>query len=211
MERVKLYLADDHQILIDGLVSFFRETGRIDVVGTANDGVKLLQEVNLLQPDMILLDLNMPRLDGVKTLEHLVSEYPRIKVIVLSNYHQSHLIHEIQTMGAHGYLLKNGSKQELLEAIEAVGQGKTYFKVQEKLPDEPDGLFNDEFLKKHQLTRREIEIIRLICQGLNSVEISQKLFISDFTVKTHRKNILRKLGVKNVAGLMNFAAQQGIS
>lgn len=211
MEPVKLYLADDHQILIDGLVSFFRETGRVNVVGTANDGVKLLQEVNLLQPDMILLDLNMPRLDGVKTLEHLVREYPRIKVIVLSNYHQSHLIHEIQAMGAHGYLLKNGSKQELLEAIDAVGQGKTYFKIGEKLPDEPEGLFSDEFLKKHQLTRREIEIIRLICQGLNSAEISQKLFISDFTVKTHRKNILRKLGVKNVAGLMNFAAQQGIS
>ena len=208
---VKLYLADDHQILIDGLISFFNELKDVEVVGFANDGLTLMRELQKRQPDMVLLDLNMPKLDGIKTLERLKKEFPQIKVIILSNYHQSQFIKEAKEKGASGYVLKNGSKNELLDAIETVKTGGLYFKTPEpEGPEEENNPFADDFIKKYQLTKREVEIIKLICDELSTRQISDKLFLSEFTVNTHRKNILRKINVKNSAGMINFARQHGL-
>ena len=210
-DRLKIYLADDHQILLDGLISFFREIGGIEVVGSANDGSTLLRDVYKKQPDIILLDLNMPKLDGMKTLERLRKEYPQIKVIVLSNYHQSQFIKEARDHGASGYVLKNGSKEELLDAIDAVKNGGQYFKIDgHSLPDEAESLFADDFIRRYQLTKREIEIIKLVCAEMSTRQISEKLFVSEYTVNTHRKNILRKLNVKNSVGMINFARESGL-
>jgi DNA-binding NarL/FixJ family response regulator len=211
LNLVKLYLADDHQILIDGLISFFNEIKTIEVVGTANDGSTLIREIHKKQPDIILLDLNMPKLDGVKTLERLKKEYPWIKVIILSNYHQSQFIKDARENGASGYVLKNGSKKELLDAIEIVKNGGQYFNIKEpEIADTESNQFKDDFIKQYQLTKREIEVIKLICNELSTRQISDKLFISEYTVNTHRKNILRKLDVKNSAGMINFARQHGL-
>ncbi len=158
MNTTALYLADDHQILIDGLTAFFENTNGLEVIGHANDGKTMLRELNHLKPHIILLDLNMPKFDGLKTLERLVLDYPRIKVIILSNYNQAHLVKETEKMGAKGYLLKNGSKRELLEAIESVKNGGHYFHIKEPEQEEGNELFIDVFKKRFQLTKREIEI-----------------------------------------------------
>jgi len=211
MNNLKIFIADDHQILIDGIISFFNELHGFEVIGHANDGVNLLRDIATNIPDIILLDLNMPKLDGIATLKKLKENYPNIKVIILSNYHQSQLIKETKALGANGYVLKNGSKSDLLNAIEFSQKGKLYFPEEEEVNLNTELVFTDEFMKKHQLTKREVEIIRLVCQELSSKEIGDKLFISEFTVTTHRRNILSKLDIKNTPALINFAKQNGIS
>ncbi|RZJ46463.1 MAG: response regulator transcription factor [Flavobacterium sp.] len=211
MADLKIFIADDHQILIDGIVSFFNELEGFEVIGYANDGINLLRDIAVKTPDIILLDLNMPKLDGISTLKRLKENYPNIKVIILSNYHQSQLIKETKALGASGYVLKNGSKSDLLAAIETVQSGKLYFPEAEEINLDTQRVFTDEFMKKHQLTKREVEIIRLVCEELSSKEIGDKLFIAEFTVTTHRRNILSKLGLKNTPGLINFAKQNGIA
>lgn len=210
MTNLKIFIADDHQLLIDGLTSFFKELDGFEVIGHANDGLVLLQEIATKVPDIILLDLNMPKMDGMTTLKNIKANYPNIKVIIISNYHQSQLIKETKALGANGYVLKNGSKSDLLSAIETVNSGKMYFPEEEEKTNN-NSVFADEFMKKHQLTKREVEIIRLVCQELNSKEIAEKLFIAEFTVNTHRRNILSKLGMKNTPALINFAKQNGIA
>jgi DNA-binding NarL/FixJ family response regulator len=172
MEKLKLFLADDHQILIDGLIAFFGEEKNIEVVGTANDGAAVLHSLHAAQPHIVLLDLNMPKMDGFNTLERLKKEHPKIQVIILSN-------------------------------------GEKYFSPAEQ-PVTQKEFYTDAFMKKHQLTKREIDIIKLVCEEMNSHDIGNKLFISEFTVNTHRRNIMRKLNVKNGAGIINFARQHGI-
>lgn len=210
MTNLKIFIADDHQLLIDGLTSFFKELDGFEVIAHANDGLVLLQEIATKVPDIILLDLNMPKMDGMATLKNIKANYPNIKVIIISNYHQSQLIKETKALGANGYVLKNGSKSDLLSAIETVNSGKMYFPEEEEKINN-NSVFADEFMKKHQLTKREVEIIRLVCQELNSKEIAEKLFIAEFTVNTHRRNILSKLGMKNTPALINFAKQNGIA
>jgi DNA-binding NarL/FixJ family response regulator len=205
---VKLYLADDHQILIDGLIAFFNEITGFEVIGFANDGLTLMRELQKREPDVVLLDMNMPKLDGISALKRIKKEYPQIKVIILSNYTQSQFIKEARENGASGYVLKNGSKKELLDAIEAVTNGGLYFETTSPdIKEEENNRFDDDFIKKFQLTKREIEIIKLICAELSTKEISDKLFISEYTTNTHRKNILAKLQVKNSAGIINFARE----
>ncbi|WP_316786735.1 response regulator transcription factor [Pedobacter frigiditerrae] len=211
MADLKIFIADDHQILIDGIISFFNELEGFEVIGYANDGINLLRDIAVKTPDIILLDLNMPKLDGISTLKKLKENYPNIKVIILSNYHQSQLIKETKSLGASGYILKNGSKSDLLTAIETAQSGKLYFPEAEEVNLDTQLVFTDEFMKKHQLTKREVEIIRLVCEELSSKEIGDKLFIAEFTVTTHRRNILSKLGLKNTPALINFAKQNGIA
>jgi DNA-binding NarL/FixJ family response regulator len=210
MPNLKIFIADDHQILIDGITAFFNDLEGFEIIGSANDGEMLLREIATKTPDVILLDLNMPRLDGISTLKKLKDNYPNIKVIILSNYQQSQLIKETKALGAHGYVLKNGSKSDLLNAIESAQQGKYFF------PDEKENphtqlVFTDEFMKKHHLTKREVEIIKLVCGELSSREIGDKLFIAELTVTTHRRNILGKLGLKNTPALINFAKENGLA
>lgn len=210
MPNLKIFIADDHQILIDGITAFFNDLEGFEVIGSANDGINLLREIATKVPDIILLDLNMPKLDGIATLKKLKSNYPNIKIIILSNYHQSQLIKETKALGANGYVLKNGSKSELLSAIETVQSGKLFFPAELESPDTPL-VFTDEFMKKHHLTKREVEIIRCVCDEMSSKEIGEKLFIAELTVTTHRRNILSKLGLKNTPALINFAKENGIA
>ncbi len=214
MDTLKIYIADDHQILIDGLSSFFKEQG-MEVIGHANDGQSVIRDLYNKRPDVILLDLNMPKLDGLSALEKIKLNFPGIKVIILSNYHQTQLIKQAREKGANGYLVKNGSKDELLKALEHVQHQDSFFESAQPATAADtfaeNTLFADEFTKKHNLTRREVDIIRMICSGLSTKEISDKLFIAEFTVSTHRRNILGKLQLKNAAALINFARENGIA
>lgn len=207
----RIYIADDHAILIDGLHAILREEPDMQIIGTAGDGVTLLQQLPAAQPDVLLLDLNMPRLDGINALQRIGKEHPALKVLVLSNYDQPELVKEVQALGAKGYILKNSPRHTLLQTIRLIAAGGTYFQsFHADFTPPPSSFFLDDFMRKYQLTRREVEIIRLVCREHTSKEIADNLFISEFTVQTHRRNIMRKLDLKNATSLILFAQEQGL-
>ncbi|MEJ7693787.1 response regulator transcription factor [Daejeonella sp.] len=208
---IKLIIADDHQLLIEGLISVLSEVEGIMMLEPVNDGKQLINSLRSNTADIVLLDLNMPNMDGIKALEVLKQEFSRIKIIVLTNYNQPQLVEKIKKLGADGYILKSSASLVLKEAIFKVSQGESYFEQELISETEPNHYFIDDFMKKFQLTRREVEIIRMIEREFTSKTIADALYISEFTVSTHRKNIMKKLGVKNVAGLMNIAQQFGIA
>jgi DNA-binding NarL/FixJ family response regulator len=208
MNKTRIILTDDHQLLIEGVRSVLEEIPEVTVVATANSGQELLDKLKNTEADLVLLDLNMPKLDGLKTLQELKKIYPGIKVMVLTNYSQPELIGEVRNLNADGFLIKNSTAQELKSAVLRVIAGEKLFAETPKhaVLDESSYFFDD-FLKKFKLTRREVDIIRLVCREFSSKQIAAELHLSEFTVNTHRKNIQRKLNVKNVAGLVAFAKE----
>ncbi|BAV08605.1 two component transcriptional regulator, LuxR family [Filimonas lacunae] len=206
----RLIIADDHQILIDGLTVALNSTGLWELLPPVNNGKQLLDRLSDVDVDLVLLDLNMPEMDGIKALEAIKQIYPHVKVLILTNYGQITVQQEVRRMGAEGYLLKNSPIAVLQEAIREILAGETYFLAIDEPVKVGNALFLDDFMKKFQLTRREVEIIKMIGLELTSREISDRLFISELTVSTHRKNILRKLSVKNIAGVINFAREHSL-
>lgn len=211
MTKNRIILADDHQFMLEGVQSILKEDTSLDIVATAQNGHQLIDAVIREKPDLVLLDLNMPGYDGLQCLEKIKQGFPGIKVLILSNYSQPDLVNKIKKMQADGYLAKNSSANELRDAIGTVLSGGFYFQQTEESPVVPENSYYfDEFLKKYQLTKREVGILRLVCQEMTTKEIASALFLSELTVNTHRRNILKKLSVKNVAGLVNFAKQHNI-
>lgn len=210
MNNISIYIADDHQLLIDGLISALNDYPHIKVIGWANDGKKVISDMALIAPNIILLDLNMPQVDGLQVIEKVKANYNDIKILVLSNYNASHIIKGAQQRGADGYILKNGSITEVVKAIETIHSGETYFTdlLQEKTIRET-GYFMDDFMKEYLLTKREHDILILMVKGKSSIEIADVLFISAATVSTHRRNILKKLGLKRTNEIMSLAISKG--
>jgi len=206
MIKYRVVLADDHQFLLEGILSVLKDIPSLEIVETAKNGYEVMDAVEMHHPDLVILDLNMPGYDGLKCLKRIKASYVNTKVLILTNYNQPELIEAVKKMQADGYLIKNSSSMELKGAIENVISGIKHFPSSMQ-PEAflKDSYFFDDFLKKHQLTKREVGIIRMICNEMSSKEIAGNLFLSEFTVNTHRRNILRKLEVKNVAGLVNFA------
>ncbi|WP_346319655.1 response regulator transcription factor [Chitinophaga sp. YIM B06452] len=210
MEKLRIIIADDHQLLIDGLIAVLRENPEWEIQEPVNNGRQLLERLDSAPADLVLLDLNMPQLDGIRTLEIMRRQHPSVKILVLTNYNQPQLLNEVRKLGADGYLLKNSPASVLKTAIATIAEGGSYFEVLQPQETNIPAYFLDEFMKKYQLTKREVEIIRMVGSELTSREIGTQLSISEFTVNTHRKNILRKLELKNTPGLLNFAKQHGI-
>ncbi len=204
----KIILADDHQLFIEGVRSVLEEIPGVEIVATANDGAELMDRVSSLSPDLVILDLNMPRLDGLKCLQTIKRDLPNTKVMVLTNYSQPELIQEVRQLKADGFVVKNSAAAELRVTVERILDGEQIF-AEEQSPGilDESSYFFDAFLKKFKLTRREVDIIRLVCKEYSSKQIAAELHLSEFTVNTHRKNIQRKLNVKNVAGLVSFARE----
>lgn len=208
MTKFKVVLADDHQFLLEGIMMLLKDDPTIEIVATAINGIELMTTVAREKPALVILDLNMPGYDGLQCLEKIKKDFPGTRVLVLTNYGQPELVEEVRLRQADGYLIKNSTAAELREAVSCILEGKNFFPEAHLLKTVPDdSYFFDEFLRKYQLTKREIEIIRLICREMSTREIASALFLSELTINTHRRNILRKLEVKNVAGLMNFAKQ----
>ncbi len=208
MKKYKVVLADDHQFLIEGILAILNELPYLEICAVAKNGFELMEAVALQQPHLVILDLNMPGYDGMQCLQKIKAGFPATMLLVLTSYTQPELVEEVKKNQADGYLVKNSSAAELKEAVENILAGKKYFPVvatQTALPQ--DSFFFDDFLKKFSLTKREVDIIRLICGGMSTRQMAAALFLSELTINTHRRNILRKLEIKNVAGLMNFAKQ----
>lgn len=206
--KYKIVLADDHQFLLDGITTVLNDMPSLIIAATAQNGFELMNAVARENPALVILDLNMPGYDGLQCLQKIKTSYPETKVLVLTNYNQPELIMEVKKMEADGYLIKNSSATELKDAVEIILSGQKYFPAAIEIKTMPDdSYFFDNFLKKYQLTKREVGIIHLICQGMGSKQIAASLFLSELTINTHRRNILRKLEIKNVAGLVNFAKE----
>lgn len=218
MKKITVHIADDHQILIDGIQAVLSSEDNIDVVGYSLNGNDVFHWFKTNSADILILDINMPEMDGIEVLTKFKENRIEQKVIILSSYNDLKLIKEVLKIGASGFLAKKCAGENIVEAINTVYNGQKYFSnsIQEKLlntftndlSDSKTASIDGSFL--NDLTPRETEIIRLIAQQYSSKEISQKLFISVNTVETHRKNLISKLNVKNVVGLAIYAVKNNI-
>jgi DNA-binding NarL/FixJ family response regulator len=201
MKKIRVLLADDHQIVLDGLQIVLANDDAIAVVGQATNGEEVLQFVKANNVDVVVLDINMPVLDGLHCARRLKKDFPAIRIIVLTMYAQKYFLEEIIRLGIDGCLLKNNSGKDLREAIIRVVEGRSYFDLVQDFNVEKQ-------VRPINLSDREIMIIKYVAQGLNSAQIAMTLFISEHTVKTHRKNILKKTGTKSTGELVQFALNQ---
>lgn len=199
---INVVIAEDHQSLIDGIKIFLEYEDDIKVVGEANDGERLLEIIRLKQPDVVLTDIRMPKMDGITATRQLKKEFPGIKVIAFSMFEQDEAITQMQDAGASGYIMKNSSLKIVLAAIRSVMNGETFF----------DATLKNTGVKKNEndipLSKRELEIVKLIGEGKTSQEISEILFIGKTTVDTHRKNILKKLSLQGKSELLRYSMEK---
>jgi DNA-binding NarL/FixJ family response regulator len=204
----RIILADDHQLFIEGVRTVLEEISDAEIIASVNNGAELMEKFRSTHVDLVMLDLNMPKLDGLQCLKQIKAERPQTKVLVLTNYSQPELMEEVKQLKADGFLIKNSTASELRESVKKIISGEKVFAAGSSAPvlDETSYFFDD-FLKKFKLTRREVDIIRFVCREFSSKQIAAELHLSEFTVNTHRKNIQRKLNVKNVAGLVSFAKE----
>lgn len=210
---IHIAIADDHQMFIDGIKSLLKGNKKIQVISEANTGEVLLQNMVNTPVHLILMDVNMPVMDGIETTKQVKQLYPDIKVIMLTMFGTRDYIEKLLRAGADGYILKNTGKDELITAMEKVMQGESYFskEVTERIMEGLQGKKTEQNPMMVELTEREKDVLRLIAQELTSHEIADKLFISFHTVETHRKNLISKLQVKNIAGLVKYAVQHGLA
>jgi DNA-binding NarL/FixJ family response regulator len=210
MNKAKIILADDHLLFINGLESLLEHELWIEVIGHANNGKELLYILSRSEPDLILLDINMPVLNGFGAAIMIRRTYPAVKLIMLSTYNEKHVIDKAKQIGANGYLLKTCSKDELLHTIRDVLNNQ--FSYPSSLKGKEENIFNtqDDFLKQFALTKRELEILLLLKNNWTNQQVAQKLFLSIYTIETHRKNIMHKLGLHNPAALMKFIIEKNL-
>lgn len=211
---IRLAIVDDHLILQKGLSLILESFEDCELIFTALNGRDLIEQLPKQGVDVILMDLEMPVMDGIEATRYVREHYPEIKIVLLTMHDNEQYISHLVELGANAYLLKNEEDQELHRAIRAVYQHDFYFNeyVQKALLKRVRKQNRPSFQQNivNLLTAREKEVIGLICQELSSKEIAEQLFISNKTVETHRKNIREKIGVKNTAGLVIFAMQNGL-
>jgi DNA-binding NarL/FixJ family response regulator len=206
----KIIIADDHQLFADGVEQILNSVGHYEVVGKAANGKVLMQLLNSSPVDLILLDINMPLMDGMAAALEIKRRLPAVKILFLSMYFNSKILSFARQNHINGFLLKSTTASELKEAIADILSGNDrYSDVQENSPAQ-NILPEDEFQQKFKLSPREIEVIRLIRNGRTTKEIADVLCLSFFTVETHRKNIFRKLEIKNMAELVAFATEKNL-
>jgi two-component system nitrate/nitrite response regulator NarL len=202
-----LFIVDDHQLVLDGLRSLLNNEDKYAIVGCSNQPKEVLSMLDDLNVNILLTDINMPEMSGVELTRYVKKKHPQIKVLALSMFGERQVIKEMIDAGISGYILKNTGKQELLEALDKLSKGQTFFG--EEVTRELMKSFRNEEEGSH-LTNREIEIIRLIeCEHSNR-QIADMLFISERTVETHRKNIFRKTGTQSIVGLLKYAYEHKI-
>ena len=205
---IRLMITDDHPMVTNGLLKLFRENQGYEVLGAFTNGKDLLQELKQQQPDILLLDMHLPLIEGPELAEEILAKYPAVKIIVLSSSDIIFQVKKMLQLGCCGYLLKDSDDLTILEAIETVRGGGQYLSASLQ-----QQIMQDLFKKKTAvtiLTRREKEILQLITEEFTNQEIADKLFISPHTVDNHRISLLNKMQAKNTAGLVRKALEQGL-
>lgn len=209
---IRLLIADDHQVLLDGFISIFDTIEDISVVGTAQNGREVLKFLENNSVDVILLDINMPVLNGVETCKKVTKLYPKVKVVALSMYDQQSYFKRMIQYGAKGYLLKNDGSEEIERAIRKVLDGGRYISSKmHSMLSSIDYLAGKKVsLMGAEISPRELEVLSLVAEGLTDQQVASRLFISRHTVNSHRKSLLLKLDAKNTADLVRLAMEKGV-
>lgn len=202
--KASVFIVDDHYMVIEGIRSLLQNEKEIDWLGHATNAASCMAFLKQQQPDVILMDINLPDKSGIDLCKEVRTKYPSIFVLGLSTFNQQAFIRNMLENGASGYLLKNASKEELLEAIAEVSSGKNY------LSHEAGNALKESSDRIPPISRREKEVLQLIAEGLTNAEIAERLFISIPTVNTHRKSLLEKLESKNTAILIGKAIKLGL-
>jgi len=197
---INVVIIDDHRLFNDGLNAMLEPEKGIQVLTQVYDSREARAKVKKLNPDVVLMDFNMPHINGMELAKLLLEEKPGLRILILSMYNEERHIESFKTIGAKGYLFKTASAEEVVQAIQQVHTGEFYFPEVDIKRTHAD----DVFIKKLKLSARELEVIRLIKAGLTTKEIADKLFISYYTAETHRKNIKLKIGVKGEADFIKF-------
>lgn len=208
---ITIFLVDDHAIFLDGLRGILESIPELEILGQANDGWEAWDWLQENQVDLLLTDIQMPKMDGVELTQKVKAQHPDQKVLVLSMFDDYSVVESIFEAEAEGYVLKNSGRDELLKAINRIYGGSSHYSkevmqiLMEEHPKEtslPDA--------EDVLSPREIEVLSLICEELSTREIAEKLFLSPRTVDTHRKNILQKTGAQTLVGLVKWAFRYGL-
>jgi two-component system nitrate/nitrite response regulator NarL len=199
---IRLVIAEDHNSLIDGIRHFLGDVDDMKLVGTANNGHELCQVVQACKPDVVVTDIRMPLMDGIAATQEILKTNPSVKVVAFTMFDQDDAVQQMLELGACGYILKNSSLTELLKAIRVVYRGEKYFDPGIVLP----GLQTAR-RATGPLSKRQIEILKLIAQGFTSQEIADTLFIGKTTVETHRKNMTKILNLKGTGELLRYAVE----
>ncbi len=214
-KKIRILLADDHALIRSGLATLLHGAGDVEVVGEASDGEEAIEKTTSLEPDVVVIDLSMPRLSGIEATKVITHRFPAVRVLVLTMYENEEYVYQILRSGASGYVLKSARKDELLTAIRAVAKGEKFFspRVSEIIAEgyvrraERGTTFSQ---PEVPLTKREREILALVVQGLTNQQIANRLYISPRTVDTHRTNIMQKLDIHDLANLVRYAIDHGL-
>jgi len=206
MKNTKLFIVDDHYMVIEGIRSLLQHEAGLEWTGHASNAASCLAYLRQQQPDVILMDISLPDKNGIDLCKEVKEKYPSVFILGLSTFSQESFISKMMDNGASGYVLKNATKEELLEAIETVMKGRLFLSMDaaqslRSAADKPD---------MPVITRREKEVLELIAAGCTNAEIAERLFVSVSTIDTHRKNLLEKFNVRNTASLVRLATQQQI-
>ncbi len=214
MHKKKVLIADDHVLVREGIVAFLKLCDDIEVIGEASDGIEAIEKARKLRPDIIIMDINMPKLGGLETTVEIKKMYPETKVLVLTQYEDREYISRFLKAGVSGYLLKKAVGSDLITALKAIGRGELYLYssiaaevVAGYLQGEKHPEIEDPYEK---LSDREKQVLRLVAEGYTHKEVADMLNISVKTVIAHQTNIGEKLDIHTRAGLIKFAIQKGI-
>ncbi len=216
-KKITVHIADDHQILIDGVKAVLNIEPNIDVVGFSLNGNHVLDWFNENDADVLILDINMPELDGIEVLKRIKKSKNKPEIIVLSSYDDIKLVKEVLQMGAKGFVPKKSAGEHIVNAVYKVAEGNQYFTddVKERMMET---LLNGQVKNEggqdgvliSSLTKREVQVLKLVAQQYSTREIAEELHISESTVETHRKNLMKKVKVKNSVGLAIFALKNEV-
>lgn len=208
---IRVLLADDHRLITEGLKGLLDAEAGVECVGTAINGAEAVYMIGHLHVDVVLMDIDMPVMDGVQATERIKSERPEVKVIILSMHDEGVLVQRLMDLGADGYLVKNCGREELVLAVREVHAGRKHFSsavIEGLLRTRQERAAQSDELK--DLSEREVEVLGALAEGLTNKEIGDRLFISPRTVDTHRTNLMKKLATHNVAGLVRIAVRAGL-
>lgn len=209
---IKILIADDHQLFREGLVNLLSDNSEIEVVGEVEDGEKAIEQAKKLEPDVLIMDIGMPVINGIEATGILKKELPKLKVIGLTMHAEKHFIKGMLEAGASGYLFKNCAYDELIMAIKTVNAGNKYMnsEITDVLIHEYIGKQNDAEAVDPVLSEREREVLKLMAEGKTSTEIAELLFVSVKTIGTHKQHIYEKLNLNSTADLVKYAIKKGI-
>lgn len=215
LKKIKIFLVDDHPIVRSGLKTELKKYDNMELIGEAASGKEAVEKINSILPDVILMDITMPDMNGLVATEQILKKNKKARIIILSMHDNQNYVLEVIRLGAMGYVMKDADPKELIKAIETVFDNKPYYssKISETILKQHAAIIrkSKKSFTEEKLTDRETEVLKLIAEGCTSKEIAQKLNISSRTVEAHRENIMSKLNIKSIAGLTKYAIQNNLA